>query len=129
VAAVGLQVVIAEDEAALRNLVTQILQDRLGAEVRAAADGEDALRVLDTLRPHLLLLDLDMPRVHGLEVARRVRANPRLADLPIVAMSGWAAGEAALGAGCDVFLPKPFRADALVRQIRALVGRPEDESA
>jgi len=129
VAVVGLLVVIAEDEAALRNLVSEILRDRLGAEVRAAADGEDALRVLDTLRPHLLLLDLDMPRVHGLEVARRVRANPRLADLPIVAMSGWAAGEGALGAGCDAFLPKPFRAEALVQQIRALVGRPGAESA
>jgi CheY-like chemotaxis protein len=125
VVVVGPVVVVAEDEEALRRLVSHILCDRLEADVRAASDGAEALELLETLRPHVLLLDLDMPRVHGLDVARRVRANPRLADLPILAMSGWAAGDAALGAGCDGFLPKPFRAEALVARINALIGPPD----
>jgi CheY-like chemotaxis protein len=127
VVVVGPVVVVAEDEEALRRLVTHILRERLDADVRATSDGAEALDLLETLRPHLLLLDLDMPRVHGLEVARRVRANPRLADLPILAMSGWAAGDAALGAGSDAFLPKPFRAEALVARINALIGPPDPE--
>lgn len=125
---VGLLIVVADDDAALRQLMTQILRGQIGAEVVDAADGEHALRVLATLRPHVLLLDIDMPQVNGLEVARRLRADPRMADLPIIAMSGWAAAEAALAAGCNVFLPKPFRADALVRQVRALVDPPPPDS-
>ena len=119
-----LRVVIAEDDAGLRQLLTQILRGRMGAEVLGAVDGEHALQLLSEVRPDLVLLDLDMPRVNGLEVARRLRSDPSTTDLPILAVSGWAASEAALAAGCDAFLGKPFRAETLVRRVRALVEPP-----
>jgi CheY-like chemotaxis protein len=116
-----LLVVVVEDDSALRTLVMQMVRSQLGAEVMGAADGEHALRLVHSVRPGLVVLDMDLPEVHGLEVARRLRADPAFATLPILGMSGWAAADDALAAGCDAFIPKPFRVDALVEAIRKLL--------
>ena len=114
--------VVVEDDSALRALVAQIIRSQLDAEVMSAGDGEHALRLIESVRPGLVVLDVDIPLVHGLEVARRLRANPDFAALPILAMSGDAAADVTLAAGCNAFIAKPFRSDALVEAIRRLLG-------
>jgi DNA-binding response OmpR family regulator len=123
VAVVGrLLAVVVEDDSAMRALVMQIIRTQLDAEVIGAGDGEHGLRLIESVRPGLVVLDVDLPLVHGLEVARRLRADPAFAALPILAMSGWEAGAATLAAGCNAFIHKPFRADGLVEAVRALLG-------
>ena len=107
----------------MRALVMEIVRSQLDAEVMGAGDGEHALRLIESVRPSLVVLDVDLPRVHGLEVARRLRADPAFAALPILAMSGWEAGMETRAAGCDAFIKKPFRADALVEAVRELLAR------
>ena len=119
-----LLVVVVEDDSALRQLVAQIIRSQMGAEVMGADDGEHALRLISSVRPGLVVLDIELPLVHGFEVARRLRAQAELAGLPILAMSGSAAADQALAAGCDAFIAKPFRADALVAALRALLPAP-----
>ena len=118
----SLLVVVVEDDSALRTLVMEMIRTQLGAEVMGAGDGQHGLRLVESVRPGLVLLDVDRPQVHGLEVARRLRADPAFAALPILAMSGWDAAEAALAAGADAFIHKPFRADALAEAIRELLA-------
>jgi CheY-like chemotaxis protein len=114
--------VVVEDDSALRALVTQMLRSGLDAEVMTAGDGAHGLRLIESVKPGIVVLDMDLPEVHGLDVARRLRANPAFAGLPILAMSGWVAGDAALAAGCDAFIKKPFRADELVEAVQRLLG-------
>jgi CheY-like chemotaxis protein len=116
-----LLVVVVEDDSALRALVMQILRGGLDAEVLGAGDGEHGLRLVASVRPCILLLDIEIPQLHGLEVVRRLRADPSFAGLPILGMSGSAAAEDALAAGCDAFIHKPFRAEALTAAIRDLL--------
>lgn len=116
-----LLVVVVEDDSALRSLVIQMVRNGLDAEVMGAADGEHALRLISSVRPSIVLLDIEIPQVHGLEVVRRLRADPSHAAMPILAMSGSAAADDALAAGCDGFIHKPFRADALIASIRELL--------
>jgi CheY-like chemotaxis protein len=81
-----------------------------GHEVEVASDGDQALALAPELNPHLVLLDLGMPRMDGHEVARRMRAAPWGATMKIVALSGFGDGadrQRSLGAGCDDHLLKP----------------------
>jgi signal transduction histidine kinase/CheY-like chemotaxis protein len=92
-----------------------------GNDVHVAYDGEEALRLASEVHPHLLLLDLGMPRLDGLEVAERVRREPWGKDLVMIAMTGWGQEEdrrRTLERGFDAHLVKPLDHAALL----ALVG-------
>lgn len=117
----SLLIVVAEDDAGMRLLVGQILRATLNAETIGAVDGEHCLRVLRNVRPDLLIVDVDMPVVDGLGVARALRADPTWTKLPILAMSGSAVAVDALAAGCDAFIAKPFRAEQLADAVRAVL--------
>ncbi|MBI2571809.1 MAG: response regulator [Candidatus Schekmanbacteria bacterium] len=82
-----------------------------GYEVRTAADAEEALRVLDEFRPRLILMDLQLPGMDGLELARRLKADPASAQILILAVTAYAMkgdAERALAAGCDDYVAKPI---------------------
>jgi DNA-binding response OmpR family regulator len=109
---------VAEDNPALRKGLNLALQAR-GYSVRAASDGQEVLSLLEEERPDLLLLDVMMPGMSGLEVLRRIRADERWSDLPVLLVT--AAAGAEIRAGCtdampDV-IPKPFRLGELLRRI------------
>jgi CheY-like chemotaxis protein/chemotaxis signal transduction protein len=90
-----------------------------------ASNGAEAIERARAIRPDAILLDLSMPEMNGEEVLRRVRADPDLADTPVVIVSSeHARGEACVAAGATAFLPKPIRADDL----RALVARVLEEA-
>lgn len=117
-------VLIAEDNALNRRLFADVLRG-CGFAVVEAADGAEALAGAAEHRPDLLLLDMDMPRVGGDEVARRLRADPMFAGVPILAISahsGEAANAFALHADCDAWLQKPIRPNALIDAVESRIG-------
>ena len=121
-------ILIVDDEPAILDLVRFTLED---AEVRVveASDGVEALALARRVRPDLILLDVHMPRLDGLEACRQIRRDPALARTPIVMLT--AAGQEAdrargRQAGADEYLTKPFSPLALLALVEALV--PETRS-
>jgi CheY-like chemotaxis protein len=112
-------VLIVEDDPTNRMLATRILS-AAGVEFAQAVDGEQALSLLKTRRPDLVLMDLSLPGIDGWEVTRRVRQDPDLRSIPILAVSAHAmAGdrERAIAAGCDDYLTKPYRPAHLIAAV------------
>jgi CheY-like chemotaxis protein len=105
-------------DAAIRQLMLHAVMEEPGVHVMLAADGAEALAVFEKVRPHLVLLDLQLPGIDGLEVARRLKAMPATAGVPIVGFSAGANADAALEAGCDGFVAKPFDIDEVMTLIR-----------
>ena len=82
-----------------------------GYEVHTAADAEEALVLLGTVHPGLILMDLQLPGLDGLELTRRLKADPATRDIVIVALTAYAMKgdeQKALDAGCDGYLAKPI---------------------
>jgi CheY-like chemotaxis protein len=95
-----------------------MLLDGLGAEVRVATDGAAALDELESYRPSIMLLDIGMPGMDGLEVARRVRQRPGSSGITLVALSGWGQEEdrrRSREAGIDYHMVKPLDLEELTR--------------
>lgn len=111
-------VLIVDDQPANRELLEARLSE-LGYDVREARDGVEALDAIETEEPDLVLLDIDMPRMDGLTVCRRLKAHPLRRLIPVVLLTAFQDREtrlAGLEAGADDFLTKPFdHAELLVR--------------
>ena len=113
-------VLLVDDSRSVREAVANILR-RAGLAVETAPDGDAAWSKLQVRRYDLLLTDLEMPRMHGLELISRCRQAPSLAILPIVVLSSkntQANRAAALRKGADVFLSKPINRRGLVQELR-----------
>jgi CheY-like chemotaxis protein len=113
-------ILVVDDEPSLRRL----LRATIGPDHRVAeaADGAEALRRLLADRPDLAILDIAMPIMDGLAVCRAARAEPSLAGLGIIVLSAHPEGDAALAAGADRFLGKPFSPLALFALIDEVVA-------
>ena len=95
-----------------------------GYEVDVAGDGESGLEKLSAVAPDIVLLDMRMPGIDGVEVMRRMKQDPQLADIPVIFVSANAqetAKRAALGAGGKIFLEKPFESRALLEAIQCVL--------
>jgi len=96
----------------------------LGFDVQQATNGIEALELLRLNTPHMLITDLVMPVLDGMELVRAVRTDPRAAALPIIAASASASEytrEEALHEGCNAFLPKPLRIADLLGELGRLL--------
>jgi CheY-like chemotaxis protein len=111
-------VLVVEDDPDICNLVTDILELDLDVQTASAEDGERGLELTRDLRPNLVLLDIKLPRMSGLEVARRLKADPRTRAIPLVALTS-EPRETTLAAGCDDHISKPFDILDLVETTRA----------
>ena len=119
-------VLVVEDNPVNLELVEAIL-DREGYHIVAAASAEEALERLRGLRPHLVLLDIQLPGLDGLGLMRLLKSNPDTAGIPVVALSAHARREdrqAALAAGCVDYIAKPIDTRTLPSQLAAVLRAP-----
>jgi DNA-binding response OmpR family regulator len=117
------KVLIADDEP---NVVTSLefLMKGCDYEVRVARDGEEAMRLAQDFRPDLLLLDVMMPVCDGLEVCRRIRADPATRAIRIVILTAHGRETdvaRGLALGADAYITKPFSNKELVAKVRSLL--------
>ena len=97
--------------------LTQILLEGEGFQVRSAQDAETALEILRTFHPRLILMDIQMPGMDGLELTRLLRRDPALQDVIIVALSAYAMKgdeDNARAVGCDGYITKPINTRTFV---------------
>jgi CheY-like chemotaxis protein len=102
-----------------------------GYRVVTAGDGIEALAAVQAEWPAVILMDLSMPRMDGWEAIRRLRADPTTADIPIVAISAFAFGDApqrARDVGADLCLSKPCLPPEVALVVRAMLGSSRDSS-
>jgi two-component system, cell cycle response regulator DivK len=114
-------VLIVDDNPANLKLARVLLEGE-GYEVRTAADGQEALAAVSSFRPRLILMDLQLPGLDGLEVTRRLKSDPRTREILVVALTAYAMKgdeEKALQAGCDGYVPKPID----TRSLPAVIAR------
>ena len=119
------RIAVVEDNPDNRLLVRALLEERF--EIVEYADGSGALAGLAASRPDLILLDISLPEMDGLEVLERIRADGSLAELPVIALTAHAMAadrERFLGAGFDEYVSKPIVDEAeLLAKIERLLGR------
>jgi two-component system KDP operon response regulator KdpE len=120
------RILLAEDEAVLRDFVNRNLRAR-GFEVLEASNGLEALAVWEREDPHLLILDIMMPRMDGLEVCRRVREYSAVPIIVLTALDAESDKVAALDLGADDYLTKPFGVEELLARVRAVLRRTQGE--
>ncbi len=121
----ALSVLIAEDEPHIVESLSFVLELE-GYAVRAALDGEAALRELRSSAPDLLILDLMLPRLNGFEVLKTAKADPTLRQIPVIVLT--AKGQAqdrrmVEEIGAEGFMTKPFSNREIVQRVRELAAR------
>ena len=118
------KILVVDDEAAIRDATSMTLQ-MAGYTVVEAADGEEALAQVDLEKPDLVLLDLMMPKINGMEVCRILRDNPETCWLPIIILSALQEKKIrieGLEQGANVYLDKPFNEKELLAHIKNLIS-------
>ena len=116
-------ILIVDDNVQNLKLARVILANE-GYEVWTAADAEAALALLPTSRPHVILMDLQLPGMDGLQLARQLKADPSTRSIRIIALTAFAMkgdDEKALAAGGDGYLSKPIDTDRLPEIVRSHV--------
>jgi len=104
------KILIVEDNPRNMRLITMTLSAK-SYELFEASDGEQALDMAIRQRPDLIIMDIQLPKMNGLKVTRRLRQTPAFNHTPIIAITAYAMKgdkEKAIDAGCDVYLPKPI---------------------
>jgi len=117
-------VLVVDDSLSARRTLAQVISDA-GYEPRTAVDGLDAIDAIEERLPDLILLDLEMPRMNGLELAAHLRSDQLTHDIPIVMVTSRSTAkhrEQAHAAGIDAFITKPYSEDELADQIRLLMS-------
>ncbi len=116
-------ILVVDDDTDTREMLVAYLQ-ALGFTVHSAPNGATALPLADALRPRVILMDLAMPGLNGLDTTRRLRANADLREATIIAVTGYAMATdrvAAHRAGCDFFIPKPYDLTTLAHFVAGLL--------
>ena len=114
------QILVVEDQEDNRRIVRDLLTTT-DYEVTEAENGEEALTAVARQRPDLILMDIQLPVMDGYEATRRIKADPQLRAIPIIAVTSYALSgdeEKARAAGCDDFVPKPYSPRQLLAKIR-----------
>ncbi|HEV8307801.1 MAG TPA: response regulator [Methylomirabilota bacterium] len=117
------RILVVEDHEENRRIMHDLLQSA-GYEMLEALTGEEGVRLAETERPDLILMDIQLPGLDGYEATRRIKGHPALRAIPIIAVTSYAlSGDdvKALEAGCDAYVTKPFSPRALLAKIREYV--------
>jgi two-component system cell cycle response regulator DivK len=119
-----------EDNPDNRMLIRDLLHFR-GYRVVEVADGGEAVAAAERERPDIILMDVQLPGVSGLEAARRIKARADLRHIPIVAVTSFALSgddKRALAAGCDAYVAKPYEPRELLKLIQDLLPAPKADA-
>ena len=122
--------VLIVDDNALNIMLAQTVLQAEAFEVESASDGAEALRKVASFQPDLVLMDIQMPGVDGLDVTRTLKADPALRGIRVVAFTAFAmrGDEARLrAAGCDGYLSKPIDVRRFGAQVRACLAAPVND--
>ena len=117
------RILVVEDHEENRRIVRDLLTSA-GYEIVEAVTGEEGVTMAENERPDLILMDIQLPGLDGYEATRRIKANPALRQIPIIAVTSYAlSGDdvKARAAGCDAYVAKPFSPRALLAKIREYV--------
>src|SRR5260221_3258241 len=117
--------VVEDEESFVEALVVGLKRE--GFRVKAARDGEEALALFDAVRPDLVLLDVMLPRMSGLDVCREIRSRSRVPIIIVSAKTAEIDTVVGLEVGADDYVTKPYRLRELVARIRAALRRAPDE--
>ena len=120
-------VMVVDDSLTVRKITTRMLT-RAGYQVATAKDGVDALEQLNDISPSVMLLDIEMPRMDGFELAKRLRQDARTQNLPIIMITSRTADkhrDYALQLGVNAYLGKPYQEDVLLQQIAVFASAPK----
>jgi len=127
----GRRILVVDDDRNLRKIIQTNLE-LAGYEVTTAANGTEALRVLDAMQPDLVLLDVMMPKMDGYELARRIRRHPVNTHVPIIMLTAKGEVEDKLEgfeAGVDDYMTKPFGPQELLARVKAKIRRVEVDAS
>jgi two-component system, cell cycle response regulator DivK len=114
------RILVVEDQPDNRRILRDLLGNA-GYELIEAETGEEALTAVEAQRPDLILMDIQLPVMDGYEATRRIRSNPELKSIPIIAVTSYAlAGDEAraLAVGCNAYVTKPFSPRALLAKVQ-----------
>lgn len=120
----GKRILAVDDQEDNRRIFRDLLS-AVGYEVIEAVDGEEAVILAEQHVPELILMDIQLPGIDGYEATRRIKSNPILASVPVIAVTSYAlTGDdtKAFEAGCDAYVAKPFSPRALLAKVREYVG-------
>jgi two-component system, cell cycle response regulator DivK len=124
-----IKLLLVEDDAMLRNLVSRRLE-REGYHVVMAVNGAEAIIRTRTERPNLILMDMGLPLIHGFQATARIKAEPEICSIPIIALTAFSTNDRAmcLAAGCDEYETKPIVFERLLSKITMLLKQSTDNS-
>jgi two-component system, cell cycle response regulator DivK len=114
------RILVIDDHEDNRRILNDVLANA-GYEVVASATGKDGLALAETRGVDLILMDIQLPDIDGYEATRRIKGNPALRHIPVIAVTSYAlSGDdaKALAAGCDAYIAKPFSPRALLAKVR-----------
>lgn len=120
----GEKILLIEDNAVNLDLI-QFLLESQGYRVREAATAEEAFEVLKTERPALIVMDIQLPGMDGLEATKKLKENPATRDIPVVAVTSYAMKgdrESAAAAGCVGYITKPIDKTTFLQEIAMHLG-------
>jgi len=123
--------ILVVDDNPLNLKLTRILLTAHGYEVRTAMNSKEALAVLDTFQPRLILMDIQMPGMNGLELTRRLKADPSTRDIMVLALTAYAMKgdeHRAREAGCNGYIVKPIDTRSLPAVVREYLERENGKS-
>jgi CheY-like chemotaxis protein len=118
-------VLIADDEEAILSLIAEVLSDLGHYRILSARDGEEALRIVRSDKPDIILLDVMLPKMEGNEVCRQIKTDPAAARTRVLMLSGMAQrtdAQMSRKNGADAYMTKPFSSVALVSKVEELLG-------
>jgi two-component system, cell cycle response regulator DivK len=117
----GEKILLIEDNAVNRDL-TQFLLESQGYQVREAATAEEAFEILNTERPALIVMDIQLPGIDGLEATKKLKENPATREIPVVAVTSYAMKgdrQSAAAAGCVGYVTKPIDKTTFLQEVAA----------
>ena len=114
------KILYVEDNPHNMNLIRRILEKQ-GFEVIGAINGESGIEIASQEKPDLILMDIELPNMDGLEATSTIKANPAISNIPVIALSvhaNYGDEERALAAGCDGYIAKPVSRVMLTQRIK-----------